>query len=63
MPLEDLREFLQETMATDFLISDDVVAEQLQVSMSELRKMKLDLPPPGGCTHTHTHTHTHTYTR
>ncbi|XP_031424927.1 USP6 N-terminal-like protein isoform X2 [Clupea harengus] len=46
MPLEDLREFLQETMATDFLISDDVVAEQLQVSMSELRKMKLDLPPP-----------------
>ncbi|KAL2088561.1 hypothetical protein ACEWY4_015460 [Coilia grayii] len=46
MPLEDLREFLQETIASSFLISDDMVIEQLQGSMTELRKMKLDLPPP-----------------
>ncbi|KAJ8271432.1 hypothetical protein COCON_G00102910 [Conger conger] len=45
MPLEDLREFLQERIAHS-LQSDDVVVEQLQASMSELRKMKLDLPPP-----------------
>ncbi|KAG5270169.1 hypothetical protein AALO_G00189540 [Alosa alosa] len=46
MPLEDLREFLQETISSSFLMSDDMAIEQLQVSMSELRKMKLDLPPP-----------------
>ncbi|XP_063043849.1 USP6 N-terminal-like protein isoform X2 [Engraulis encrasicolus] len=46
MPLEDLREFLQETISSTFLINDNMVIEQLQVSMAELRKMKLDLPPP-----------------
>ncbi|XP_028814047.1 USP6 N-terminal-like protein isoform X2 [Denticeps clupeoides] len=46
MGLEDLREFLQEQISESFNLSDDIVIEQLQASMSELRKMKLDLPPP-----------------
>lgn len=47
MSLEDLREFLQEKIASSFNMSDDVVIEHLQSSMSELRRIKLDLPPPG----------------
>lgn len=47
MSLEELREFLQEQIAQTFLHSDDMIVEQLQASMTELRKMKLDLPPPG----------------
>ncbi|XP_040898797.1 USP6 N-terminal-like protein [Toxotes jaculatrix] len=47
MSLEELREFLQERIAQTFFYSDDVIIEQLQASMAELRKMKLDLPPPG----------------
>ncbi|XP_037303721.2 USP6 N-terminal-like protein isoform X2 [Pungitius pungitius] len=47
MSLEDLREFLQERIAHTLFYSDDVVIEQLQASMAELRKLKLDLPPPG----------------
>ncbi|NWR70360.1 US6NL protein, partial [Centropus unirufus] len=46
MTLEDLREFLQEKIAASLQYEDDVVIEQLQVSMTELRKMKFDLPPP-----------------
>ncbi|XP_053472513.1 USP6 N-terminal-like protein isoform X1 [Ictalurus furcatus] len=46
MSLEELREFLQEKIAESFDLSDDLVIEQLQVSMTELRKMKLDLPSP-----------------
>ncbi|MCI4393130.1 hypothetical protein PGIGA_G00153890 [Pangasianodon gigas] len=46
MSLEELREFLQEKIAESFELSDDIVVEQLQVSMTELRKMKLDLPSP-----------------
>ncbi|KAG1931179.1 USP6 N-terminal-like protein [Pimephales promelas] len=46
MSLEDLREFLQDRIASSFSMSDDVVIEHLQSSMSELRRMKLDLPPP-----------------
>ncbi|XP_039600374.1 USP6 N-terminal-like protein isoform X1 [Polypterus senegalus] len=46
MSLEDLREFLQETISRSFCLNDDTMVEQLQTSMSELRKMKLDLPPP-----------------
>lgn len=48
MTLEDLREFLQEKIAASLQYEDDTVIEQLQVSMTELRKMKFDLPPPGG---------------
>ncbi|KAM7414257.1 hypothetical protein PAMA_019194 [Pampus argenteus] len=44
--LEDIREFLQEQLAASFLMSDDVVVEQLQAAMSELRSKKLDQPPP-----------------
>ncbi|XP_041837111.1 USP6 N-terminal-like protein [Melanotaenia boesemani] len=47
MSLEELREFLQEQISQTFFHSDDVIIEQLQASMTELRKMKLDLPPPG----------------
>lgn len=47
MSLEELRELLQERIAQTFFYSDDVIIEQLQASMTELRKMKLDLPPPG----------------
>ncbi|XP_035507684.1 USP6 N-terminal-like protein [Morone saxatilis] len=47
MSLEELREFLQERIAQTFFYSDDIIVEQLQASMTELRKMKLDLPPPG----------------
>ncbi|XP_036440368.1 USP6 N-terminal-like protein isoform X1 [Colossoma macropomum] len=46
MSLEELREFLQEKIAESFDLSDDVVIEQLQITMAELRKMKLDLPSP-----------------
>lgn len=46
MGLEDLREFLQEEIAVSYCVTDDLVIEQLQASMAELRKMKLDLPPP-----------------
>uniref|UniRef100_UPI0037E76AA6 USP6 N-terminal-like protein n=1 Tax=Semicossyphus pulcher TaxID=241346 RepID=UPI0037E76AA6 len=46
LQLEDLREFLQEQLAVSFFLPDDVVVEQLQASMSELRSKKLDQPPP-----------------
>ncbi|XP_066509605.1 USP6 N-terminal-like protein isoform X2 [Hoplias malabaricus] len=46
MSLEELREFLQEKIAESFDFNDDTVIEQLQISMSELRRMKLDLPSP-----------------
>ncbi|MGH0140123.1 UNVERIFIED_CONTAM: hypothetical protein FKN15_008857 [Acipenser sinensis] len=46
MSLEELREFLQENIVRSFNLNDDIVIEQLQASMTELRKMKLDLPPP-----------------
>ncbi|KAM9554807.1 uncharacterized protein ACIB01_007257 isoform 2-T8 [Guaruba guarouba] len=46
MTMEDLREFLQEKIAASLQYEDDAVIEQLQVSMTELRKMKCDLPPP-----------------
>ncbi|KAG9260823.1 USP6 N-terminal-like protein [Astyanax mexicanus] len=46
MSLEDLREFLQEKISESLDFTDDVVIEQLQASMTELRKMKLDLPSP-----------------
>ncbi|XP_051884829.1 USP6 N-terminal-like protein [Pristis pectinata] len=46
MSLEDLREFLQEIMSKNFHYEDDVVIDQLEKSISELRKLKLELPPP-----------------
>ncbi|TSK13153.1 USP6 N-terminal-like protein [Bagarius yarrelli] len=46
-PMEDLVEFLQVSLSKDFFFDDDFVIEQLQSSMSELRRSKLELPPPG----------------
>lgn len=45
--MEDLVKFLQATLSKDFFYEDDFVIEQLQNSMSELRRSKLELPPPG----------------
>lgn len=45
--MEELVEFLQETLAKDFFYEDDFVIEQLQISMAELKRAKLDLPEPG----------------
>ncbi|XP_029289336.1 USP6 N-terminal-like protein [Cottoperca gobio] len=46
LPLEDLREFIQEQLEVSFFLPDDVVVEQLQTAMAELRSKKLDQPPP-----------------
>ncbi|XP_070785210.1 USP6 N-terminal-like protein isoform X2 [Enoplosus armatus] len=47
LSMEDLVEFLQATLSKDFFFEDDFVIEQLQASMTELRRAKLDLPAPG----------------
>lgn len=49
LTMEDLIEFLQENLAKNFGYEDDYVIEQLQISMGELKRGKLDLPPPGIC--------------
>ncbi|XP_076153058.1 USP6 N-terminal-like protein [Alosa pseudoharengus] len=46
LSMEDLVEFLQVALSKDFFFEDDFVIEQLQNSMSELRRAKLELPPP-----------------
>lgn len=46
LSMEELIEFLQESLAKDFYFEDDFVIEQLQNSMSELKRAKMDLPPP-----------------
>lgn len=50
LSMEELVEFLQETLAKDFFYEDDFVVEQLQASMMELRRAKLELPAPGTAT-------------
>lgn len=47
LSMEELVEFLQETLSKDFFYDDDFVIEQLQISMAELKRAKLDLPEPG----------------
>uniref|UniRef100_A0A672KDY9 USP6 N-terminal like n=1 Tax=Sinocyclocheilus grahami TaxID=75366 RepID=A0A672KDY9_SINGR len=47
LSMEELVKFLQVTLSKDFFFEDDFVIEQLQHSMSELRRSKLDLPLPG----------------
>ncbi|XP_059361425.1 USP6 N-terminal-like protein isoform X2 [Carassius carassius] len=47
LSMEELVKFLQVTLSKDFFLEDDIVIEQLQHSMSELRRAKLELPPPG----------------
>jgi len=43
-------EFLQVTLSKNFYFDDDLAIEQLQASMTELRRAKLDLPSPGTAT-------------
>ncbi|KAM3588014.1 uncharacterized protein V6R79_019202 [Siganus canaliculatus] len=47
LSMEELVEFLQATLSKNFFYDDDYVIEQLQTSMSELRRAKLELPAPG----------------
>lgn len=47
LSMEELVEFLQESLSKNFYYEDDVVIEHLHTSMTELRRAKLDLPPPG----------------
>ncbi|KAK2859117.1 hypothetical protein Q5P01_003737 [Channa striata] len=47
LSMEELVEFLQVTLSKDFFYEDDIAVEQLQASMVELRRAKLDLPAPG----------------
>lgn len=47
LSMEELVDFLQVTLAKDFFYEDDFVIEQLQASMTELRRAKLELPAPG----------------
>lgn len=53
--MEELVEFLQETLSKNFFFEDDFVIEQLQASMTELRRAKLDLPAPGNDTRRQKH--------
>uniref|UniRef100_A0A3B4GDN7 USP6 N-terminal-like protein n=1 Tax=Pundamilia nyererei TaxID=303518 RepID=A0A3B4GDN7_9CICH len=46
LSMEELVEFLQVTLSKDFFCEDDFVIEQLQASMTELRRAKLELPAP-----------------
>ncbi|NXC36893.1 US6NL protein, partial [Campylorhamphus procurvoides] len=47
LQMEELVKFLQETLAKDFFYEDDFVIEQLQTSIGELKRAKLDLPVAG----------------
>ncbi|XP_052645883.1 USP6 N-terminal-like protein isoform X1 [Harpia harpyja] len=47
LQMEELVEFLQESLAKDFFYEDDFVIDQLQNSLSELKRAKLDLPVAG----------------
>ncbi|KFW82852.1 USP6 N-terminal-like, partial [Manacus vitellinus] len=47
LQMEELVKFLQETLAKDFFYEDDFVIEQLQNSVAELKRAKLDLPAAG----------------
>ncbi|ESO88918.1 hypothetical protein LOTGIDRAFT_72266, partial [Lottia gigantea] len=45
MQMDDLLEFFQSKLEKDFVYEDDVVIEQLQICMEELRKARMDIPP------------------
>ncbi|NXG22710.1 US6NL protein, partial [Grallaria varia] len=47
LQMEELVKFLQETLAKDFFYEDDFVIEQLQNSIAELKRAKLDVPVAG----------------
>ena len=46
MGLEELAPYLQETLASDLVYTDDEMIDILQEAMSDLRKAKLDPAPP-----------------
>ncbi|XP_072607361.1 USP6 N-terminal-like protein [Vulpes vulpes] len=48
LPLEGLREFLQYSLAQPWALEDEAVLRHLRASMTQLRRMRCDLPPPGG---------------
>ncbi|XP_061663470.1 USP6 N-terminal-like protein isoform X2 [Syngnathoides biaculeatus] len=47
LSMEELVDFLQVTLARNFFFEDDFVVEQLQASVAELRRAKLEMPAPG----------------
>lgn len=59
LSMEQLVEFLQESLSKNFYYDDDFVIEQLHATMTELRRAKMDLPPPGSAAICNTHTHTY----
>lgn len=44
--MDEMIEFLQMRLHKDFGYDDDVVIKVLEQSMADLRKYKMDLPPP-----------------
>ncbi|XP_065050951.1 USP6 N-terminal-like protein isoform X1 [Rhopilema esculentum] len=46
MGLEELAPYLQETLANDLVYGDDEMIDLLQDAMNDLKKSKLDPPPP-----------------
>ncbi|KAL6116617.1 usp6nl [Pungitius sinensis] len=47
LSMEELVEFLQVTLSKNFFFEDDFVVEQLQASMVELKRAKLEMPVAG----------------
>ncbi|XP_052241020.1 USP6 N-terminal-like protein isoform X2 [Dreissena polymorpha] len=45
--MDTLLTFFQTDLEADFGYDDDTVMDQLQVAMEELKKAKMDVPPPG----------------
>ncbi|CAD7690465.1 unnamed protein product [Nyctereutes procyonoides] len=45
LPLEGLREFLQDSLAQPWALEDEAVLRHLRASMTQLRRMRCDLPP------------------
>ncbi|XP_025333877.1 USP6 N-terminal-like protein [Canis lupus baileyi] len=48
LPLEGLREFLQDSLAQPWALEDEAVLRHLRASMTQFRRMRCDLPPPAG---------------
>ena len=46
LPMEELVGFFQNSLPVNFIYDDDQVVESLQSCMEELKKSKLDTPPP-----------------
>ncbi|XP_038416568.1 USP6 N-terminal-like protein [Canis lupus familiaris] len=50
LPLEGLREFLQDSLAQPWALEDEAVLRHLRASMTQLRRTWCDLPPPASGT-------------